>query len=63
MVHIMIAFTNFTLQTVALEYETCCIGSFDGVIIGELLQIVENKNIVVYMTFGIPAPSGKHGYL
>jgi nitroreductase len=58
MVDISIAFTNFTLQAVELEYGTCWIGAFDEIQIKQLLGIPESKKIVVCMTFG--KPKGRH---
>jgi len=58
MVDITISLTNFTLQAVELGYGTCWIGAFDEIRIKELLEIPENRKVVLCMAFG--KPRGRH---
>ena len=58
MVDITIALTQFTLQAVELGYGTCWIGAFDEAGVKEILNIPEDKKVVICMTFGIP--KGRH---
>ncbi len=58
MVDVTIALTQFTLQAVELGYGTCWIGAFDETGIKRVLNIPENKKVVICMTFGIPR--GRH---
>ncbi len=58
MVDITIALTNFTLEATELGYGTCWIGAFDESRVKEILDVPNEKKIVVCMTFGMPA--GRH---
>ena len=58
MVDITIALTQFTLQAVELGYGTCWIGAFDEAGVKRVLNIPEEKKVVICMTFGIP--KGRH---
>ena len=58
MVDITIALAQFTLQTVELGYGTCWIGAFDEARVKQILNIAENKKVVICMAFGKPA--GRH---
>jgi len=58
MVDITIALTQFTLQAAELGYGTCWIGAFDETQVKRILEVPENRKVVICMTFGVPA--GKH---
>jgi nitroreductase len=58
MVDITIALTQFTLQAVELGYGTCWIGAFDEAGVKRVLNIPEDKKVVICMTFGLP--KGRH---
>ena len=58
MVDVTIALTQFTLQAVELGYGTCWIGAFDEAGVKRVLNIPEDKKVVICMTFGIP--KGRH---
>jgi nitroreductase len=58
MVDITIALTQFTLQAVELGYGTCWIGAFDEAQVKSVLNVPEEKKVVICMTLGLPA--GKH---
>jgi len=58
MVDITIALSQFTLQAVELGYGTCWIGAFDESQVKQILNIPEDKKVVICMTFG--KPKGKH---
>ena len=58
MVDITIALTQFTLQAVELGYGTCWIGAFDEAQVKSVLNVSEEKKVVICMTLGLPA--GKH---
>ena len=58
MVDITIALTQFTLQAAELGYGTCWIGAFDEAQVKRILEVPENKKVVICMTFGMPA--GRH---
>jgi nitroreductase len=58
MVDIAIALSNFTLQATELGYGTCWIGAFDERSVKEILNVPEEKKVVICMTFGLP--QGKH---
>jgi len=58
MVDVTIALTQFTLQAAELGYGTCWIGAFDEAGVKRVLNVPENKKVIICMTFGIPA--GKH---
>ena len=58
MVDITIALTQFTLQAAELGYGTCWIGAFDETQVKRILEVPENRKVVICMTFGVPA--GRH---
>ncbi|MBW2284621.1 MAG: nitroreductase family protein, partial [Deltaproteobacteria bacterium] len=58
MVDITISLTQFTLQAVELGYGTCWIGAFDESHVKQVLNIPQNRKVVICMTFG--RPQGKH---
>lgn len=58
MVDITIALTQFTLQASELGYGTCWIGAFDEAQVKRILEVSENKKVVICMTFGMP--TGRH---
>ena len=58
MVDITIALTNFTLQAVELGYGTCWIGAFDENQVKQILNVPNEKKIVICMTLG--KPEGRH---
>jgi nitroreductase len=58
MVDITIALTNFTLQAAELGYGTCWLGAFDEMKLKEILEVPNEKKVVICMTFGKPA--GRH---
>jgi nitroreductase len=58
MVDITISLTQFTLQAVELGYGTCWIGAFDEAGVKRVLNIPEDKKVVICMTFGLP--KGRH---
>ena len=58
MVDITIAFTQFALQAVELGYGTCWIGAFDEMKVKEVLQIPDDRMVVVCMTLG--KAKGRH---
>ena len=58
MVDITIALTNFTLQAAELGYGACWIGAFDEYRVKEILNVPDEKKVVICMTFGIP--EGRH---
>jgi nitroreductase len=58
MVDITIALTQLALQAVELGYGTCWIGAFDEAHVKRVLEIPEDKKVVICMTLGLP--TGKH---
>jgi nitroreductase len=58
MVDITIALTNLTLQAVELGYGTCWIGAFDENEVKNILNVPNDKKIVICMALG--KPKGKH---
>ena len=58
MVDITIALTNFTLQAADLGYGTCWIGAFDENRVKDILNVPDERKVVICMTFG--QPEGKH---
>ncbi|CAB1081333.1 hypothetical protein D1AOALGA4SA_8987 [Olavius algarvensis Delta 1 endosymbiont] len=58
MVDITIALTNLTLQATEMGYGTCWIGAFDENKVKEILDVPDEKKIVICMTFG--TPEGRH---
>ncbi len=58
MVDITIALTQFTLQAVDLGYGTCWIGAFDEHQVKRILNVPENRKVVICMAFG--KPEGRH---
>ena len=58
MVDITIALTQFTLQAAELGYGTCWIGAFEEAAVKRVLNVPDNKKVIICMTFGKPA--GKH---
>lgn len=58
MVDITIALTQFTLQAAELGYGTCWIGAFEEAGVKRVLNVPENKKVIICMTFG--KPTGKH---
>jgi nitroreductase len=58
MVDITIALTQFTLQAVELGYGTCWMGAFDEEDVKRVLEIPEDKKVVICMALG--TPTGKH---
>ena len=54
MVDITISLTNFTLQAVELGYGTCWIGAFDESMVKEILDVPEDRKVVICMAFGVP---------
>jgi nitroreductase len=58
MVDITIALTNFTLQAAELGYGTCWIGAFDENQVKQILDVPEEKKVVICMTVG--KPEGRH---
>ena len=53
-----IALTQFTLQAVELGYGTCWIGAFDEAGVKRILNIPDDKKVVICMTAGLP--KGRH---
>jgi nitroreductase len=58
MVDITIALTNFALQAADLGYGTCWIGAFDENKVKEILEVPDERKVVICMTFG--TPEGRH---
>jgi len=58
MVDITIALTQFALQAVELGYGTCWIGAFEEAGVKQVLNVPDNKKVVICMTLGLP--TGKH---
>ena len=58
MADITIAFTNLTLQAVELGYGTCWIGAFDENQVKQILNVPDEKMVVICMTLG--KPKGRH---
>ena len=58
MVDITIALTQFALQAVELGYGTCWIGAFSEAGVKQVLNVPDNKKVVICMTLG--PPTGKH---
>jgi nitroreductase len=58
MVDITIALTQFTLQAAELGCGTCWIGAFEEAQVKRILDVPENRKVVICMTFGVPA--GRH---
>jgi nitroreductase len=58
MVDITIALAQFALQAVELGYGTCWIGAFDEAGVKQVLNVPDNKKVVICMTLGRPA--GRH---
>ncbi len=58
MVDITIALTQFSLQAVELGYGTCWIGAFDEPQVRRILNVPEEKKVVICMAFGMP--KGRH---
>lgn len=58
MVDITIALTQFALQAVELGYGTCWIGAFDEAGVKQVLNVPDDKKVVICMTLGLP--TGKH---
>ena len=58
MVDITIALTNLTLQAVELGYGTCWIGAFDENQVKRILNVPNDKKVVICMTLG--TPEGRH---
>jgi len=58
MVDITISLTQFTLQAVELGYGTCWIGAFDESHVKQILNVLQDRKVVVCMTFG--KPKGRH---
>lgn len=58
MVDVTISLTQFTLQAVELGYGTCWIGAFDETHVKEVLQVPQDRKVVVCMTLG--RPRGRH---
>ena len=58
MVDITIALTNLTLQAVELGYGTCWIGAFDEEKVKRILNVPNDKKVVICMVLG--KPKGKH---
>lgn len=53
-VDISIAFTSFILQATELEYGTCWIGAFNEGMVKDILNIPDDKKVLVCMAFGLP---------
>ena len=49
---------NFTLQAVELGYGTCWIGAFDKIRVKKILEVPDERKVVICMTFG--TPEGRH---
>jgi len=58
MVDITIALTNLTLQAVELGYGTCWIGAFNENHVKQILNVPQEKKVVICMTLG--KPRGRH---
>jgi nitroreductase len=58
MVDITIALAQFALQAVELGYGTCWIGAFDEAGVKQVLNVPDNKKVVICMTLG--RPEGRH---
>jgi len=58
MVDITIALTQFALQAVELGYGTCWIGAFYEAGVKQVLNLPDDKKVVICMTLGLP--TGKH---
>jgi len=58
MVDITIAMTNLTLQAAEMGYGTCWIGAFDENQVKQILNIPDDKKLVICMTLG--TPRGRH---
>jgi nitroreductase len=65
-VDITIALTNFTLQATELGYGTCWIGAFDEPTVKEILEVPEEKKVIICMALGVPKgepfPSGRKAF-
>jgi len=58
MADITIALTNLSLQAVELGYGTCWIGAFDENQVKQILNVPDEKKVVICMTLG--KPKGRH---
>jgi nitroreductase len=58
MVDITIALAQFALQAVELGYGTCWIGAFNEAGVKQVLNVPDNKKVVICMTLG--RPEGRH---
>lgn len=58
MVDITIALTNLTLQAVELGFGTCWVGAFDETQVKRILNIPDEKKVVICMALG--KPEGRH---
>ena len=58
MVDLTIALTNCSLQAVELGYGTCWIGAFEENQVKQILNVPNEKKVVICMTLG--KPEGKH---
>ena len=58
MVDITIALSQLSLQAVELGYGTCWIGAFNEAAVKKVLNVPDDKKVVICMTLGLP--TGKH---
>ena len=58
MVDITIALSQLSLQAVELGYGTCWIGAFNEAAVKQVLNVPDDKKVVICMTLGLP--TGKH---